>query len=648
MNQKLKLLILLAFSALLCFGVISLANAQWLNSVKINQEGETNVKGCSLYGASDNGFYASYTSQQGMRFKRCYPNGTFSAAVVPATGTIFNINVAEAFNGDIHIVWEDWDNTNIPIGWARSTNGGASFSRTFVPNNNTKYPYIRPFGSSGSANMLVTAGSINYPNTGDNNIYYSVFNGASWSPSPTALANQTNSEYSLHGLATSPVDGSVWKIYNGRDTKMYIRRFNGISWDAPILIDGTSTFRARQDIAVNSLGEVFCLWSQDERTRMRIYSPSSGVSQLYSLDQNQDFARVVAIPNRADFYIIYTDNRASVWGKRYFQGVFSPAERVCAGLPDGFYSDTSLAVTPNGTLYAGFEYWQNGTPQWWYSKNTFFVGADTTPPIFNGPVNDGGPVQSISTYIYATWGEATDPESGVYSYQYSIGTSPGATNILGWTTRLATQSREMLHSHNYAPGTYYVNVRAINNVGLISNVVSSSGIQLTAPPNPATFVSAERVDSSSKICENVMLRKASSGGIHMVYDVDEPHVHYRMKNANGTWESAIGIGTGKFPDIVEASNGILYAIFNGSGARENNPLYENVKAGSSWAGPSLVYGGSMNWYPRLAAGDSGQVHLAGQRGRILQILAHLADMVFRIWQGLKTAACMPVGYQETI
>ncbi|MFQ3548583.1 MAG: carboxypeptidase-like regulatory domain-containing protein [Armatimonadota bacterium] len=604
--------VLLVLSVILCFAFCSALSAQtWQNSQLMNHSSETGlqIKAGVIYGAADGGFHCVYSAgNANVTYRRYYTSGVFTNPVIPSSGSTHNLNLATAFNGDVHIVWEDWSNTGIPIGWARSTNGGASFTRSFVPNNNTKYPYIRPFGSSGSPNMLVTCGSINYPNVSDNNLKYSTFNGSSWSPSPAAYVNPIDSEYNLHGLATSPVDNSVWKIYTAKgDRKLYIRKFNGTSWESPILIEGNNIFKCRQDIAVNVLGQVFCLWTQDDRIHVRVYDPGAGVGPLFTFPYKADLGKVVAIPNRSDFYMIFADDRTKVLGTRYFQGAFTPYERVSVNLPDGFYPDTSLAVTPDGTLYAAFEYWGNGRPQWWYSKCTYFTGPiDTTPPVFNGPVTDDGATQSIASYLHATWGAASDPESGIYAYHYSIGTSPGATNVIGWTS--VGPAQEVLRSHNFAAGTYYINVRVMNNAGLLSNVVSSDGIQITAPSNPISLSAPSRVDSSGRICENVMLRKALDGGIHMVYDVSDPYVHYKKKNAVGSWEGVVGIGAGKFPDIVENLNGNVHCVFTSDG-RENQNLYEAVYSNGVWSNVATIYSGNMNWYPRLADGPSGQIYL---------------------------------------
>jgi len=102
---------------------------------------------------------------------------------------------------------------------------------------------------------------------------------------------------------------------------------------------------------------------------------------------------------------------------------------------------------------------------------------DTTPPT-TPVVTDDGVYQQITTELRATWG-ASDPESGIMEYQYSVGTQPGLADVAGWISNGANTSATR-SGLSLQPGqTYYINVKARNFAGLWSDVGSSDGITIT-------------------------------------------------------------------------------------------------------------------------------------------------------------------------
>lgn len=119
---------------------------------------------------------------------------------------------------------------------------------------------------------------------------------------------------------------------------------------------------------------------------------------------------------------------------------------------------------PNGTLDLGPYY------------------LDTTAPT-QPTVTDDGENMPSPTQIHASW-TANDPESGISSYQYAVGTSPGGTQILGWSQ---TNSNEVtLTIPEQMPGTMiYVSVKAQNGAGTWGEVGTSNGIMVGIPVQSA-------------------------------------------------------------------------------------------------------------------------------------------------------------------
>lgn len=120
--------------------------------------------------------------------------------------------------------------------------------------------------------------------------------------------------------------------------------------------------------------------------------------------------------------------------------------------------------------------------------NTSVVGmtdgiiVDTTSPeeVY---IDDG--TYCTSDQLYLKWG-ATDPESGISSYQVQIGTAPGGDEVTaGWITLDHSGAGSIQGLALSEDHTYYVTLRVTNGAGLIREV-SSNGFRVdnTPPPTP--------------------------------------------------------------------------------------------------------------------------------------------------------------------
>ncbi|NUM51419.1 MAG: N-acetylmuramoyl-L-alanine amidase [Flavobacteriales bacterium] len=116
------------------------------------------------------------------------------------------------------------------------------------------------------------------------------------------------------------------------------------------------------------------------------------------------------------------------------------------------------------------------------------VNVDWTSPSIV-VVNDGIGNDIDTTYVTnelsANWNTSFDTHSGISSYYYSVGTSPGDSDIVAWKYNWNfTSTTDTGLTLNYNQ-TYYYNVKAVNGAGLISVLNSSNGqtvIQPTLPP----------------------------------------------------------------------------------------------------------------------------------------------------------------------
>ncbi len=107
--------------------------------------------------------------------------------------------------------------------------------------------------------------------------------------------------------------------------------------------------------------------------------------------------------------------------------------------------------------------------------------TDQTPPKQPKVTDDGAGTTSL-TQLHAKW-SSSDKESPITQYQYAIGTSPNATDVVNWTTPNPGTATEVTHTglNLNAGQAYYFSVRAQNEGGLWSEGGTTDGI--LADPN---------------------------------------------------------------------------------------------------------------------------------------------------------------------
>ncbi len=176
---------------------------------------------------------------------------------------------------------------------------------------------------------------------------------------------------------------------------------------------------------------------------------------------------------------------------------------VTALWPQGQYSITvSAAVGDDGVEIAS-------NSQFTFTVSSANFVSDQTPP--STPqvtaLSDGSLTKLTLRWV------TTDTESGITSYRYAVGTTPGGTNVVNWTTINAPSGRTMANEFtvvrsglNLVRGqTYYVSAQARNAGGLWSTAGVSNpavgGVVTILPtatpvptpsgsgtPGPASFV----------------------------------------------------------------------------------------------------------------------------------------------------------------
>ena len=169
---------------------------------------------------------------------------------------------------------------------------------------------------------------------------------------------------------------------------------------------------------------------------------------------------------------------------------------------------SSPAVGPAGALFVGAA---NGA--------LYCFAADDTPP--TAPtVTDDGVFTCLTDRIHGSW-SASDPDSGVYAYEYCVGTAPGLSDVAGWLSAgSATQQTRtglvLLDKH-----TYYITVRATNGAGLVGPSAASDGITVdaSAPTTPAVTDDGQYTTNASSIHASWTSSDPESGIVKYYYSI---------------------------------------------------------------------------------------------------------------------------------
>lgn len=268
----------------------------------------------------------------------------------------------------------------------------------------------------------------------------------------------------------------------------------------------------------------------------------------------------------------------------------------------GSYIDSSPAASndggvcfgsTNGTVYSlaadGSLRWQYSTGSSIYSSpaigpaGALFVGAangslycfsaDNTPP--GAPtVVDDGLYTSYTDRIHASW-SATDADSGVFAYEYCVGTAPGLADVAGWLNVGTAQQHTRLSLALQDKHVYYITARATNGAGLVGPMSSSDGIVVdaTLPTTPTVTDDGTYATDATSLHATWASSDAESG--------------------IGKYYYSIGTGVGAV-DVVGWTDAGLATSVTRTGLALNNGgiYYVNVKALNGGGGYSSV--GSSN------------------------------------------------------
>ena len=272
------------------------------------------------------------------------------------------------------------------------------------------------------------------------------------------------------------------------------------------------------------------------------------------------------------------------------------------GQAGGTYAVGSQGMTlaDNGTGY----FWRVSTEDELSATSTSTIAGsattsdfriDTTAP--TGTVNDGTGADidfnngSLTT-MSANWTGFTDALSGIDFHEYSVGTTPGATDMYAWTNVFmgvnVTNSMLVLHTGQ----TYYFNVRVTDVAGNTSTFVASDG-QGVLPTLAVTVSSTdiqlgnfgpENNNTASTTMMTSISTNAYQGYTLLVYaadylrSLDNPAVIIPDFSA-GTYDSPAewsGTGWGFNTDDCDLNGGAFWTGAGCTGNRKYAPITQTA------------------------------------------------------------------------
>jgi len=415
----------------------------------------------NLYGA-----WTDYGSPTTVQFNRSIDNGrTFSTPIILKAGTNGQgTNVQTGPQGDVYVCWADYGNGGSQangIGFARSTDGGASFSPYTIA-----FPYdgIRQDGQNTTFNnvgvtdfpsMAVDKGPthpgriyITYPTKENGNgkaiiqVRYSDNQGASWS-APVRASTPYGRQNWVPWIAVDECTGDVSVVYYSFDTASGYDTNTYVSYSQ----DGGNSFT---HLKVSDASHVTA----------PIASPNTRA------DYGGDYLAITAYAGKV--YPVWSDNRSGTW-----QLYTSPLSYVVIAGPAQLCAGTATYTVPN---------LPTGASVAWSSSNT-----------------------SVAT-ISAS-GEVTPVASGSVTFTATIATGCASTLIITKDVQITIPSiTGSYYCGGCSPSGYFPidpNGNSVKTGTITVNISQTSGTtySFSAYPGPITVTSPTSfyfyIDSSS-------------------------------------------------------------------------------------------------------------------------------------------------------
>lgn len=475
--------------------------------------------------------------------------GTYTGTTNPGTLTSNGGSMLIEFRSDCATANAGWE-----IVW-NSTNGGgggtsdvtAPTAAVSTPNNWKTQDFTATFTDADE-----TGGS-----GLDKKLYQVIdFDGSDW------RANANNGFFSdnfdqaaIHSDWTNAA--GTWNLVGGyldqsdeanSNTNIYAalnqNTYNEWFFQYAMKIDGIGTNKRAgfhfmcDDAALSNRGNSYFVWFRTDQNAIQIYKVVNDVFSLeldqpFTLNDNQWYDIKIAFSKTSGDIDVWVDNAiGATWndpspytagdaisfrsGESLYQvnnlkayHEHGATELITIGANSDISHQNINSTTPAGRVKSiAIDVAKNVS-----SIASQDINVDWTAPSLVTGLNDGTAAdidnQTNNTQLSANWTASADTHSDIERYWYAIGTTAGATDVVGWTDNwFNTSFTHTGPSLNFG-STYYVTVKTENGAGLVSSEVSADGITIDNPTNPP--VAGFTVFNSS-ICagDSILLSNSSS------------------------------------------------------------------------------------------------------------------------------------------
>ncbi|MCB0368277.1 MAG: hypothetical protein KDD45_02270, partial [Bdellovibrionales bacterium] len=223
------------------------------------------------------------------------------------------------------------------------------------------------------------------------------------------------------------------------------------------------------------------------------------------------------------------------------------------------------------------------------------VIKDTISPSLAG-LSDGVYFSSTSSSPLLSWSAAFEAGSGVHHYEVQLGTSSGASDVMGWTNISNVTSKTISGLALTSGVTYYPSLQAIDNAGNTSTASLGDG-WLADTSLPSTVINFNDMNFGSSTETPLMTWSPSS-------DTGSGVLEYKMAlgtTPGGTdvrgWTSLGNTTSGKLTGL-SLTNGLIYypsiLSIDKAGNQSSNVYLDGFRAVSVWkdqeASPTRISG----------------------------------------------------------